>query len=369
MTMRPTTSLLIVCMLLLSASAHGQGCVAIRGFSSCSPSAFTNANLIGKGWQLSTNYRYFESFRHFRGTHEEADRLVDHTEVVNYATQASFGLTYNMDKRRGVTFVLPYSYFVRSSLYEHGRTERHSSRSSGIGDVRISYNLWLSNPDSAKRGNLMVSGGVKLPTGNFNYRDYFYNVGTDGAGEYRPVDQSIQPGDGGFGFTLEVQGYWKLAQRLFLFGNAFYLFNPMEENGTRTYRETLSALLVNEAVMSITDQYMARAGLNWNVSKKGWNVFCGARIEGIPVRDLIGGSAGFRRPGYVVSVEPGLDWMRGRHDLNVSVPIAVQRNRTQSVTDKENSEITGTYRQGDAAFSDWLLNLTWSIRLGKGDAL
>jgi hypothetical protein len=143
--------------------------------------------------------------------------------------------------------------------------------------------------------------------------------------------------------------------------------NPKEVNGTRTYRETLSPVLANEAIMSVTDQYMARAGLNWNVSPKGWNLFCGPRIEGIPVRDLVGGSAGFRRPGYVLSVEPGLDWMYGRHDFNVSVPVAVQRNRTQSVTDQENSETTGTYRHGDAAFADWLLNITWSIRLGAGD--
>ncbi|MEZ4740515.1 MAG: hypothetical protein R2818_14425 [Flavobacteriales bacterium] len=86
------------------------------------------------------------------------------------------------------------------------------------------------------------------------------------------------------------------------------------------------------------------------------------------MRDLIGGSAGFRRPGYVLSVEPGLDWMRGRHDLFLSVPIAMVRNRLQSVTDKENSEITGTYRQGDAAFADYLINVTWSVMLGKGTA-
>jgi hypothetical protein len=194
--------------------------VAIRGFTSCSPSAYTNSNLIGKGWQLSTNYRYFESFRHFRGTHEEAERLVDHTEVVNYTTQLSFGLTYNVNKREGISFIIPYSYFVRSSLYEHGRTERHTSRAAGIGDVRISYNYWLWHPDSVDRGNLMLSGGIKLPTGNFNYRDYFYNVGPDAAGEYRPVDQSIQPGDGGFGLTAELQGYWKVAGRFYIYGHS-----------------------------------------------------------------------------------------------------------------------------------------------------
>ncbi|MCB0787549.1 MAG: hypothetical protein KDC02_25430, partial [Flavobacteriales bacterium] len=59
---------------------------------------------------------------------------------------------------------------------------------------------------------------------------------------------------------------------------------------------------------------------------------------------------------------------RGRHDVNVTLPIASQRNRLQSVTDKENAVLTGTERHGDAAFADWLLNVTWTVRLGSGDA-
>lgn len=366
--MARTLSILLVLLFTLQFDVLGQGCVAIRGFSSCSPSTFTNANLIGKGWQMSTNYRYFESFRHFRGTHEEPDRLTTHTEVINYTTQLSVGLTYNIDQRKGYSIILPFNYFVRSSLYEHGRTERHTSRASGIGDLRLSYNHWIWDPESAKQGNLQIGAGIKLPTGNFNARDFFYNVGPDTLGEYRPVDQSIQPGDGGLGFSLELQGYVRISGALYAYGNAFYLLNPMETNGTRTYRETLNPLLSNESIMSVTDQYMARVGLNWSVSPSGWNLFCGGRVEGIPVEDLIGGSAGFRRPGYVMSVEPGIDWMHGRSDLNISVPVALVRNRLQSVTDKENSVITGTYRQGDAAFADWLLNITYSVRLGSAAA-
>ncbi|MEZ4740516.1 MAG: hypothetical protein R2818_14430 [Flavobacteriales bacterium] len=66
----------------------------------------------------------------------------------------------------------------------------------------------------------------------------------------------------GLGVTIEAQGYVKLARSLYLYGNAFYLINPMEMNGTKTFRETLSPILMNEAIMSIPDQYMARAGLN-----------------------------------------------------------------------------------------------------------
>ena len=37
---------------------------------------------------------------------------------------------------------------------------------------------------------------------------------------------------------------------------------------------------------------------------KNVSVALGGRLEGIPVHDLVGGSEGFRRPGYIVSAEP-----------------------------------------------------------------
>ena len=373
-------TLLFAVVAALALEARPQGCVAIKSFTSCNPNAFTNSSLIGRGWVASTNYRYFKSFRHFKGTEEQDQRFEvvnpDGTignEVINYVTQLNLGLTYNFNKREGLTFVLPWTYNVRSSLYEHGFTSRHSMRSAGIGDVRVSYNYWIFNPDSAAKGNLAVSAGVKLPTGNFDYRAFWYNVGADidgdsiPDGDYRPVDQSIQLGDGGLGFTLEMQGYSRITGPLFGYFNAFYLFNPMEANGTRTFRETISATLANEAICSVPDQYMVRAGFDLNVSKKlGLNLFCGGRMEGIPVEDVFGGSEGFRRPGYVISLEPGLDWMRGRHDVNISVPVAMVRDRLQSVTDKEYSEEHNTFKQGDAAFADYLINISWSVRLGSG---
>jgi len=365
--------------LLAPRAASGQGCVAIRSFASCNPNAFTNSALHGKGFTLTTNYRYFKSFRHFVGTEEQPQRfsVVNPdgsigNEVINYVTQLNVGLTYDLNSRSAITVVLPWTYNVRSSLYEHGSwaalRQRHNMRSAGIGDVRVSFNHWIFNPDSVSKGNLAVGAGIKLPTGNFNARAFACNVGPDvngdsiPDGEYRPVDQSIQLGDGGFGFTLELQGYMKLFGPVSGYLNAFYLFNPGETNDTRTYRETLSAALKNESICSIPDQYMVRAGLNWTISKKaGLNLFAGGRLEGIPVKDVLGKSGGFRRPGYVLSLEPGMDWMKGRHDINVSVPWALQRNRAISVTDKEMN------RKGDAAFADYLINVSWSVRLAKAN--
>lgn len=80
------------------------------------------------------------------------------------------------------------------------------------------------------------------------------------------------------------------------------------------------------------------------------------------VRDLIGGSSGFRRPGYVISVEPGLTYNFKKMNLYVYVPVAVKRNRTQSVPDKVRTKSTGVYAQGYAAFADYTINVGFTTR-------
>jgi hypothetical protein len=76
----------------------------------------------------------------------------------------------------------------------------------------------------------------------------------------------------------------------------------------------------------------------------------------VPVRDAFGSSDGFRRPGYAISVDPGLVYARGRYLFAVNVPFAVERNRRRSVTDLRNGS------HGDAAFADYVLTLSVTRR-------
>src|SRR3982074_586103 len=57
------------------------------------------------------------------------------------------------------------------------------------------------------------------------------------------------------------------------------------------------------------------------------------RWEGIPSHDLIGGSDGYRLPGYSVSIEPGVSISRGKDSLAVSVPVAGYRRGLPAVPD------------------------------------
>lgn len=340
-----------------------QGCVAIRSNgNSCTMHKAGDT----KGWQLNINARYFKSYKHFVGTIEQKERVEKGTEVINHNVSTDFTLSKTINKYWSVAFNVPIISNTRSSLYEHGGNNlgpsaRHNTKSFGLGDIRIAAYRWLLNPDKAIKGNIQAGLGIKLPTGDYRVEDYFYKA--DGTTVLGPVDQSIQLGDGGTGFTVELNGYYNLSYKLGLYGNAYYLVNPREQNGVSTSRGgTASATAIKyfTNTMSVPDQYMLRGGVNYNAGMIA--VSGGIRIEGIPSSDLIGGDRGFRRPGYVISAEPSVVYTAKKVSIYASVPVALQRNRTQSYSDKLRSAESGTKVQGDAAFADYAINIGATFR-------
>ena len=272
------------------------------------------------------------------------------------------GLVHNVNDRLSIGFLIPIISNTRFSLYEHGSKERHTTKSFGIGDARGSAYYRLLNPVKRLKGNIQAELGIKLPTGDYRYQDRFY-TNVAGVIVMGTVDQSIQLGDGGTGFTTELNAYYNLSRTVSVYGNFFYLINPREQNGVFTARcgvQSASSIQYGSDVMSVPDQYMYRFGANFTLQK--FTVTAGFRNECIPVYDLIGGSNGFRRSGYVVSFEPGITYSLKKINLYGYVPFAVSRNRTQSVPDKIRTDITGVYAQGDAAFADYAVNIGMSIR-------
>ena len=366
--------IVLALVFISNTEVYAQGCVAIKstgGTCSIEHPEGTDCTASSAKWLFSANARYFKSFRHYRGKEEQKERLEQHTEVINYQGTLDLSLTRVFNSRWSLLIDVPLLLNDRSSLYEHGlvngtyvKNERRNTGSQGIGDVRVAAYRWMLNPVKVKNTNIRLGLGLKLPTGKPDYKDYWYNVGPGGSRELRTVDQSIQPGDGGLGVTAELSGFYNVKPNFGFYGNFFYLANPREQNGVRTYRETLTPALANEAIMSVPDQYMARAGFNYSLKSMQRLVFnAGARIEGIPVYDLIGGSGYFRRPGYIWSVEPGFNYQARKLNFYATVPVAIVRNRTQSVTDKENSKLRGTFVQGDAAFADYSINMGVAFKL------
>jgi hypothetical protein len=357
--------ILFIVSLFIVNYANAQGCVAVRstGAFCTKQDAMTHD---GKGWQLNLGFRYFRSFRHFNGDAPQTERLEQNTEVINWSSNLDISLVRNFNSRWSVALNVPVISNVRSSMYEHGgnsggKEGRHKTRSFGIGDLRLSAAYWVLDPAKSKNFNVQVGAGLKLATGDYRYADYFFK--SDGTRVLGPVDQSIQLGDGGTGFTTEVNAFFNFTKYLGVYGNFYYLFNPREQNGVSTARggtPSATAIAYGSDVMSVPDQFMWRAGAN--ITADRFSLSAGLRYECVPSEDAIGGSNGFRRPGYILSFEPGLTYQFSKVTLFASVPVALERNRIQSTPDKIRTEKTGVYAKGDAAFADYLVNVGASFR-------
>ncbi len=354
--------LILAVFLLIQTESAAQGCVAIRSVGGmCTVDHLFGADTVQHKWSFNANTRYFNSFRHFVGTDEQKQRIANNTQVINHSVNIDLSLTRVLNNRWSITFGIPVISNTRSSLYEHGGAERHSTSSFGLGDARITAYHWLTDPSKGRKFSLQAGLGIKLPTGDFRVMDHFYtSAGTKVLG---PVDQSIQLGDGGTGFTLELNANQTLSRTLSLYGNFFYLLNPREHNGVSTARggaTAATALQYGSDVMSVPDQYMIRFGAN--LTFKRLTISAGYRNERVTAKDLIGGNYGFRRPGFVASVEPGITYSFKKINLYTYVPVAIQRSRIQSYPDLERTRITGVRAQGDAAFADLAVNIGMSVR-------
>ncbi len=296
-------------------------------------------------------WRNQRSHRHFVGSDEQENRAADGSEVVNRINLQELAIRYNANDLWSFSVGIPYLIADRSSpIRNSSRTvvARSVVQSSGLGDVVVGARRLLWHPRDRPDGNISMGLGVKLPTGQDDVKDARTQlVNGQFVQTTQTVDQSIQPGDGGFGFILELEGFQRIRRSGFaLYGSAAYLINPRNKTDVPTFRGA-----VGEEVMSVADQYLARAGVSYSTAKwKGFGASLGGRVEGVPVEDLIGGSDGFRRPGYAVSVEPGVSYTHGPHTLSLEVPIAVYRNRQRSVADRL---VPG--RHGDAAFADYFI--------------
>lgn len=359
----------LICSMLfcsLTQSVLAQGCVAVRNMSSCA----MNLNEDVKGFQFSLNYRYFRSYKHFRGKEEEENRVKEHTEVINHDNSVLLGVSYTFNKHWSVATTIPYMDIDRSSLYEHygnptqsnpTLNPRFHTQAKGFGDIRIS--TYYSAVQTHKV-HLTVGLGFKLPTGNYNTKDYFHKKGSEGQDTlvYRVVDQSIQLGDGGFGTILEYDANYLFGTHFSAYATGLYMFNPRNTNGILR-SATLTNNIPRSNEFSVCDQFLFRLGARY--SFKNFQVAAGARYEGIPSEDVIGKSEGFRRPGYIISAEPSVGYTTHKHSFGINFPIALQRNRTQNTIDKERTKQTGTYTIGDAAFADWLISVSYAYKLSK----
>jgi hypothetical protein len=372
--MSVTRRLLIAVLVLASTAlgvseAHAQGCVASRLDTPSSPkNRLGTEYYLAKGkWQANFGYRNFFSHRHFVGDVEQdgspgtRDRTLNPVE--NHVHIPEIAATYGISDRWSATADLPIPFLYRRNPPRDATATNPAvpavyTHATGIGDLNLISRFWVGHPARNNRQNLQIGLGVKIPTGRDDAEGTFLRANNGTIQSFvQPVDQSIQPGDGGVGIITTIDSF-KTIGPVTAYLSGGYIFNVKETNGVPTGRSD-----PNEAIMSVADQFGARAGVGIPINAvNGLGVSLGARIEGVPASDLIGGSAGFRRPGYSVGIEPGISYSWKKSSFSFSFPYLVYRNRTQSYADKLATEESGTFRQGDAAFADYIFIVGFSQR-------
>src|SRR6266516_7424160 len=94
---------------------------------------------------------------------------------------------------------------------------RFATQAGGLGDISVIARRRLFDPAKNRRRNISLGLGTKIPTGKDDVVDEFQ---TFGAPVVQTVDQSIQPGDGGWGIELEASAFETR-------GNSFLLFSTV----------------------------------------------------------------------------------------------------------------------------------------------
>jgi hypothetical protein len=312
--------------------------------------------------QVNVSTRNLTSTDHYSGDVEQVQRQTLGTYVLNVQHAVDVSVSHTFTERLSMSLGAP---FVAASWGIPSPTAptpgpRATENARGLGDISVSGRYWLLPTSRFTSGNISAGIGVKMPTGNAGYMDTYPDRNGNN-NQPRFVDQSVQPGDGGWGITLELAGFKRLP-RAQLFGSANYLANPRDTNTTTS--GSINRLPPNAQPTgnpdrfynSVPDQFMARVGAAVPIGQTGFAGSLAWRVEGMPRYDVIGASHGFRRPGVEMFIEPGFSYAKGSQIYAFQIPIAYYRNRFPD-------PYTGA--SGDATFPNYIFLASYGYRFGS----
>jgi len=330
-----------------------QGCIVARSNGEVGGPTSEGGYLAAGDWEFSIGYRHQFSYIHFVGPTEQTYRVEDGTQVENKINLENLSATYQLTPRFSLTADVPLLTASR-----HTNDSPIIYTSSGIGDVSFMAQGWLWSPLENSRGNVQFGIGFLAPTGKDNVANTV--DAQNGKGPTTTiVDYSIQPGQGGWGIPFQWVAYknWRSSQ---LYFNGSYLAMLEDINDVR--RNSSNNPITLTQYNAIMDQYLLEAGVAHPLTRvRGLTLTFGPRWEGVPARNLFptGNDLGFRRPGFAISLEPGVQYVWRGNIFTVTIARAIYRDRTRSVPD----DLTGGH--GDAAFANWVWLASYTFRMGK----
>jgi hypothetical protein len=362
--MKKFFSLLLI-LAVFANKSYSQGCVMVRNINGFGQYNLLNNSFSNSVWQISVTSRYYKSSRNFWGTEDVTP--AKENQLVNSVFSTEITATRLLQNGWSLELNVPYINGARTSATEHGgaNTTRYTTRGVGLGDIRVTARKWLLRPSINQRGNIQLGLGIKFATGDYRVQDYFHKTDTTAVLSY--VNPSIQLGDGGTGFITELNTYYYLNTRrtLSVYGNIYYQISPREHNGVLFTQGGGPPPNPSPSTIhyenSVPDVYSLRVGMNYDLEH--WGFSLGLRDEGVPVHDLVGGSNGARRPGYNVSVEPGIVYNWDKISIYTYVPVFIAHEIKMSVPDQMKSEYQTTPVVAPGGAGDYLLFIGIQFRL------
>jgi hypothetical protein len=333
--------------------AWGQGCIVSRSNGEVGGPESEGGYLAPGDFNIAIGYRHQFSYEHYIGPSPELNaagltRVQLGTQVENKINLENVGITYQLTPRFSLTADIPV---LTASRHTNNSPIVYDTQ--GIGDVSFLVDGWVWNPKENEKGNVELGVGLLLPTGRSNFQQ-LVNADNGQGPQLKYIDYSIQPGQGGWAIPFQWESYKNVWSTQLYFNGSY---TAMIQDMNTTYeRSTTPGPNQYQAIM---DQYLLEAGAAHAVpGVNGLTATFGPRWEGVPARNLFpGDNLGFRRPGFAISVEPGVQYVHGRHVFSAEVGRSLYRDRTKSVPDV----ITGTH--GDAAFANWVWLASYSVRL------
>jgi len=334
--------------------AEAQGCILLRQSSPLFGTMGSNDQEVGT-WTVTFTGRSSTADKHYNGSVRQIHRELDRTYVVNRQNSLTATIGYQLTPRVSLFAGVPFveAAWGIPSPRNGGPAARANENARGLGDITTLARVALFNPMTSTRSwNLVVGGGVKLPTGNNEATDVFPDRDGNNNVE-RYVDISVHPGDGGWGLIMDLQGY-KAIGRFTAFGSGTWLANPKDISDVPTRGVALTEAAGVTNFNTVSDQFVFRAGTQVVLTPQ-ISASLAWRMEGVPRYDLLGASHGRRRPGVEMYWEPGVTFTTGRHAVSFNLPVGYYYNRFRD-------PYTGN--DGDSTFPEYVAIATYSMRFG-----
>ena len=358
--------IIVAALTSLASNIFAQGCV-------CAHLVTPGLNAEGAfyipagDWSVSSTFRYYNARQDVLGDHPLRHALV-YADTHVYETD--FSTTYAVTDRFDLSLEGSVQYGERKTWVEHdfNSMKLHTMAALGAGNVRLFVDGYIFEPRKSPDRNVSLGIGVEIPVGQDDAKDYSYRA--NGRRVLRPVDPAIQPAQGGWGILGRVHAYttlyfpkWEWTSALkhtFLYLDGLYDATPQEFSGTQTVfgdEPELTLGLRGFRYDSLVDQFLVRGGVSQMLwPSVGLSAAAGLRFEGVPSRDLIGKSDGFRLPGNNLSFEPSLTLVRGKQSFSVSVPISIRRYAANF----EANEKSGSTGPSFDTIADWQLIVSYT---------